>query len=96
MSNNISTYDIAGADGIGNITVDSDQPNQGPNVSSGTGFWIKARSGNMGNCQAHFIDSDSNGFEWAPGEAYPVQIFNLNELYFRADTNGNKLTWMKF
>lgn len=92
----ISTYSIAGVDGVGEITVDSDQPNQGPDVGSGTGFWLKARSGNTGNCRASFVSSDSAGFEWAPGEAYPVQIANLNELYFTADTNGNQLTWMKF
>lgn len=92
----ISTYSIAGVDGVGNITVDSDQPNQGPDIGSGTGFWLKARSTNTGNCFISFVSSDSAGFELAPGEAYPVQIANLNELHFRAATNGNQLAWMKF
>lgn len=95
----IETYDID-AGGIGNITVDSDQPNRGPDIHSGTGFWLKARSGNTGNTFASYTstssDADSTGFEWAPGEAYPVQVLNLNELYFTADTVGNQMAWMKF
>lgn len=91
----ISTYSIAGVDGVGEISIDSDQPNQGPDVGSGTGFWLKARSGNTGNVFASFVSSDSAGFEWAAGEAYPVQISNLNELYFTG-TSGNKMTWMKY
>ncbi len=96
---NISTYDI-GVGGIGNITVDSDQPNQGPNVGSGTGFWLRARSGNTGNVQFSYVsassDADSTGFELSAGDMVPVQIANLNELYFTADTNGNQIAWMKF
>lgn len=95
----ISTYDI-GAGGIGNIAVDSDQPNRGPDVGSGTGFWLKARSGNTGNIHFSYVsassDADSTGWELAAGESVPVQVFNLNELYFTADTVGNQIAWMKF
>lgn len=95
----IETYDI-GLNGIGNITVDSDQPDQGPDVGSGTGFWLKARSGNTGNVYFSYVsassDADSTGFELAAGESIQVQIKNLNELYFTADTDGNQIAWMKF
>lgn len=95
----ITTYDI-GTNGNGNITVDSDMPNRGPDVGSGTGFWLKARSGNTGNVFFSYVssssDADSSGFELAPGESIPVQVLNLNELYFTADTAGNKIAWIKF
>lgn len=94
----IETYDI-GAGSTGNITVDSDMPNQGPNVGSGTGFLLKARSGNTGNTFINYVsassDADSTGFELAKSEYISVHVSNLNKLYFTADTVGNQITWMK-
>lgn len=95
----IETYDI-GTGSTGNITVDSDMPNQGENVGSGTGFWLKARSGNTGNVYLNYVsassDADSTGFELAAGETIQIQVKNLNELHFTADTAGNQICWMKF
>ena len=95
----IETYDI-GIGGIGNITVDSDQPNQGPHVHSGTGFWLKARSGNTGNVFVNYVsassDADSTGYELAAGETIQLQVTDLSGLYFTADTNGNQICYSKF
>jgi hypothetical protein len=90
----IETYDI-GIDGIGNISVDSDQPNQGDDIDSGTGFWLKARSTNSGVVRFSGVSSDSSGFELAAGDAIQVQVRNLSELYFTG-TNSDEICWMKF
>lgn len=91
----ISTYDISGVDGIVEISIDSDQPNQGPDVYSGTGFLLQGRSTNSGVVRMSFVSSDSAGFEFAAGERNPVQVFNLNELYFTG-TAGDKMVAMKW
>jgi hypothetical protein len=92
---NISTYDIAGANGITEITIDSDQPNQGPNVHSGTGFLIQARKLNSGVGRVSFVSSDSAGFEIEASKTFPFQVFNLNELYF-SGTSGDKFVALKW
>ena len=92
----ITTYDVAGANGVTEFSIDSDGgPTQGPNVRSGTGFWIQARSTNSGVAKGSFVESDSAGFEWVAGDAFPIQTFNLNTLYFTG-TAGDKLVALKF
>ena len=81
---------------VGNITIDSDQPNHGGDVSLPNGIYLKARSTNTGLV---FFGSDSgvdsSDFELAAGETIPVQIQNLNELWFYSDTVGNQVCWIK-
>jgi len=92
----ISPFAGGTSDDVGNITVDSDQPNQGPNKTSTNGFYLKARSGNTGNVRFSFDSGgDSDGYELAAGESIPVQVQNLNELWFTTDTAGNKFCWLK-
>lgn len=84
------------SDNIVNITVDSDMPNQGPNVTSKNGFRLKARSTITGNVYFSFDSGvDSSGYELAAGEAEFVQVQNLNELWFFSDTAGNQIVALK-
>jgi len=39
--------------------------------------------------------TNANGFVLETGETLIVQVANLNQLYFDADVNGEKICWMK-
>ena len=92
----ISPPSVSDSDLLGNITTDSDQPNQGPNVSLLNGAWIKARSSNTGVVFFGTDSSvDSSGYELSAGNVILVQVQNMNELWFRADTVGDKFCWLK-
>lgn len=72
---------------------------QGSSVELNNGVFIKALSGNsgvtyVGNDGANDVAS-TNGFELAAGDVIVVQVRNLNELWFDAATNGDKLCWLK-
>lgn len=85
------------SDDVGNITIDSDQPDQGGNYTAINGFWLKARAGNSGVCRFSFDSAtDSDGFELSAKEVIQVQVQNLNELWFTADTVGDKISWLKY
>lgn len=84
------------SDTIGNITVDSDQPNQGSNITLLNGVFLKARSTNTGLVFFGFDSGvDSTDFELSAGDVIAVQVSNLNQLWFYADTVGDKLCWLK-
>jgi hypothetical protein len=72
---------------------------QGSDVPLDNGVYIKALSGNsglvyVGNDGADDIAS-GNGYELSAGDQIILQVKNLNELYFDAATNGDKLCWAK-
>ena len=72
---------------------------QGPDVKLSNGVFIRALAGNagvvyVGNDGAGAVTS-SNGYELSPGEAIPVQVGNLNQLWFDSATNGDKFCWIK-
>jgi hypothetical protein len=93
----ISPFITAGdSDAVQNITVDSDMPNQGPDVQLDNGVQLKARSTVSGNVYFDFTsDADSTGFELAAGESVFVQVQNLNVIWFYADTAGNQICALK-
>jgi hypothetical protein len=73
---------------------------QGPDVPLPNGVFIKALAGNtgkvyVGNDGAGDVTS-GNGYELEAGKAAPpIQVANLNELWFDAATNGDKFCWLK-
>lgn len=84
------------SDSTGNITVDSDMPNQGSNVTFANGAWFKARAGNTGILYIGFDSGvDSTDFELSAGDVIPVQASNLNQLWFYAATAGDQICWLK-
>lgn len=92
----ISISPFIDGNGNGNITVDSDQPNQGSNISLPNGLWLKARKTNTGVVYFSFDSGvDSTDFELSPGDIILVQVQNLNEIWFKADTVGDKFCWLK-
>lgn len=71
---------------------------QGTAVVLNNGVWIKALAGNtgvvyVGNDGANDVTS-ANGFQLSAGDLILVQVRNLNELWFDAATNGDKLCWL--
>ena len=92
----ISPFITVDSDAVRSITVDSDMPNQGPNVALDNGARVKARSANTGNVYFSFDSGvDSTGYELAGGDAEYIQIQNLNELWFYSDTAGNQVVVLK-
>ena len=92
----ISPFLEGDSDTIGNITVDSDQPNQGSAITLANGVYLKARSTNTGLVFVGFDSGvDSTDFELSPGDTIPIQASNMNQLWFYTDTVGNKLCWLK-
>ena len=73
---------------------------QGATTVLENGVYIKALAGNtgkvyVGNDGADDVTS-ANGFELSPGDPpIIIQVWNLNELWFDAATNGDKLCWIK-
>ena len=72
---------------------------QGDDIASDNGFWIKAHPDNtdtvwVGNDGSNDVSS-SNGFPLDPGEAIPLSVANLNHLIFDADVSGEKVCWIK-
>jgi len=70
----------------------------GTSVELNNGVWLAGLSGNTGSCYVGNDGADdvtaTNGFELVKGGT-PVLIHvrNLNELYFDAATNGDKVCW---
>jgi hypothetical protein len=72
---------------------------QGGNVELSNGVYVKALAGNTG---VVYVGNDGagdvaagNGFQLSAGEVVPVQVSNLNQLWFDAATNGDKFCWLK-
>ena len=70
---------------------------QGPDAP-GAIFSIKPHHDNtdavyVGNVSGDV--SNANGYVLKVGEAVVVQVANLNQLYFDADVNGEKICWLK-
>lgn len=62
-------------------------------------LFVRALSTNTG---AIFVGNDGandvtsgNGYELAPGDALPFVIRNLEDYWFDAATNGNKVCWIR-
>lgn len=72
---------------------------QGTDVTLNNGVWLAALGGNTGNC---YVGNDgandvtaTNGFELVKGVTFiHVTVRNLNELWFDAATNGDKVCWI--
>lgn len=73
---------------------------QGTNAP-GNLFILKAHPDNtdavwVGNDDAASPDvSSSTGFPLDPGESMVIEVPNLNNLWFDADVNGEKICWIK-
>jgi len=48
----------------------------------------------VGNDDAGDV-TNANGFPLEPGETIILQVGNVNELWFDADVNGEKIAWLK-
>jgi len=72
---------------------------RGTNVP-GREFVIKAMAGNTGVVYVGNDGSDdvasTTGFPLAEGEAVPVFVNNLNDLWFDSAENGDKVAWIKY
>jgi hypothetical protein len=73
---------------------------QGTDVTGLAGFYLTADTDNaagiifVGNDGAGDVTAD-NGFPLAVGQTIHVAVRNLNELWFDASVNGNKVCWLK-
>lgn len=72
---------------------------QGTNVP-GREFVLKAHPDNtdvvwVGQDGAGDVSS-ANGFPLSPGEALPILIGNLSNLWFDVDVSGEKVCWIKY
>jgi hypothetical protein len=71
-------------------------PVQGGDVSLPNGVILKAHPSNAGAIWVGISGvSSSNGFPLDAGQIIPVQVLNLNELYFNASNSGDKICWIK-
>jgi hypothetical protein len=71
---------VQGTDAAGNIFALKAHPDNTDAV------WVGNVSGDV---------TSSNGFPLEPGETLMVQVANLNELWFDADVNGERICWIK-
>jgi hypothetical protein len=72
---------------------------QGPDTYSENGFMAKAHPDNtdtvwVGNNGSSDVSS-TGGYPLNTGESVPVGVTNLNEAWFDADVNGEKICWLK-
>lgn len=72
---------------------------RGTDASGLNGFLIKAHPNNLkpiwfGNDGAGDVTKD-NGFPLQPGESVIVSVSNLEDLWFDAENNGEKVCWHK-
>ena len=67
----------------------------GPDVSSLTGFRIKAHPSNTGVAWVIFGTTKNDGYPLAVGQDVFVPVVNLKMLKFDCDTSGNKLCYIK-
>jgi hypothetical protein len=72
---------------------------QGGNVPLTNGVYIRALSANtglayVGNDGAGDVSS-ANGYSLLPGEPIPIQVANLNQLWFDTAVSGEKFCWLK-
>ena len=71
---------------------------QGPSAPTGSNFFLKAHPDNtndvwVGNDGADDVTAD-NGFPLG-SEGLAIRVGSLDELWFDADTNGEKVCWYK-
>ena len=71
----------------------------GTTADCNNGVYVRALDGNtgviyVGNDGSNDVSS-SNGYELSAGQQILCQVRNVNELYFDAATNGDKVCWLK-
>ena len=70
---------------------------QGSNVS-GNLFALKAHPDNADSAWVGEASGDvanTNGYPLDPGESIVLELANLNHLWFDAETNGDRVCWLK-
>ena len=69
---------------------------QGPNIELSNGVYIGALGANTGYMYIwHATGDGRGGYQLAAGKSVPVQVQNLNQLWFDASVNGEKICWLK-
>jgi hypothetical protein len=69
---------------------------QGGNVTLTNGVYIKALTGNTGNMFIGYATGDNRDkFELDGNQLILVMVSNLNQLWFDASVNGEKVCWLK-
>ena len=85
-------------DYIISILIESDEsPVQGPDVSSDSGWYIKAHPNNAGICYFSLFEQsiDDRGFPLSAGDCMYIAVSNLNLLQFFSTAISDKLVLIK-
>jgi len=69
---------------------------QGGSVALTNGVYVKALGANTGKMYIGYATGDNRtGYELSADQAVIVQVANLNQLWFDASVNGEKICWLK-